>query len=74
MAEVVKISDHLEEVGDTYRMDPEELLENAKGMDFANLLILGQLPDGEIYASGSSNVGMALVLMELAKHQMIHED
>lgn len=72
MAEVVRLSDHLLEIGDNYRFDADELLENAKGQDFTNLLILGQNADGSIYISGASNAGMALVMMELAKHQLIH--
>jgi hypothetical protein len=72
MAEVVKLADHLTEIGDNYRFDADELLEDAKGQDFTNLLILGQCADGSLYISGASNAGMALVLMELAKHQLIH--
>jgi hypothetical protein len=72
MAEVVRLADHLEEIGDNYRFDPDELLENAKDGGFTNLLILGQCADGTLYVSGVSNVGMALVMMELAKHQLIH--
>lgn len=72
MAEVVRLADHLEEVGDNYRRDPDEMLEAAKGEDFTNLIILGQYRDGSLFVSGISNVGMALVMMELAKHQLVH--
>lgn len=74
MADVVRLADHLAEVGDGYRFDTDEMLENAKGGDFTNLLILGQNADGSLYISGASNVGTALVMMELAKFQMIHEE
>lgn len=74
MAEVVRLADHLQEIGDNYRFDADEMLENAKGQDFTNLLILGQCEDGTLYISGASNAGMALVMMELAKHQLIHGD
>ena len=72
MAEAVRLADHLEEVGDNYRNDPDQLLEDAKGGGFTNLLILAQCEDGSLFVSGMSNVGMALVMMELAKHQLIH--
>lgn len=62
------------EVGDHYRADPDEILENAKGAGFSNLLVIGQYEDGTLYVSGASNTGVALVLMELAKFQLIHGD
>ncbi len=72
MAEVVQLSDHLEEVGDAFRFDPDKILEDAKGGGFANLLVIGQYESGELFVSGASNVGSALILMELAKHELIH--
>jgi hypothetical protein len=59
------------EIGDGYRFDPDEILENAKGQGFACLAVLGTLPDGEIWVSGNANAGEIMVLMEQAKHQLV---
>lgn len=72
MAEVVNLSDHLEEVGSGYRFDPDQILEGAKGADFANVLVIGEYQDGSLYIAGASNAGETLILMERAKHQLIH--
>lgn len=71
MAEVVQLSDHLQEVGAGYRIDPDKVLEGAKGRDFTNLLVLGQHQDGTLYIAGASNAGECIILMELAKHELI---
>jgi len=59
------------EVGDSYRFDPDDVLETAKGQDFTCLAVLGQLSDGEIWITGNANVGELLVLMEQAKHKLV---
>ena len=67
---VVKLE--LVEVGEGFRFDPDELLEAAKGQAFTNLAILAQREDGSIWISASANAGETLILLELAKHQMLH--
>lgn len=69
MGKVVKLEPV--EIGSNYRFDPDEILEGAKGQDFANLVILGQLPDGSVWVTGNSNAGEILVMMEMAKHQLL---
>ena len=64
----------LVEVGENFRFDPDFLLEAAKGQGFERLAILGQKPGGELWVSGSANAGETLILLELAKHQIIHGD
>ncbi|RWK39245.1 hypothetical protein [Mesorhizobium sp.] len=59
------------EVGPGYRFDPDELLEAAKGHEFATLVIIGELPNGETWVSGSASVGEALVMIERGKHQLV---
>jgi hypothetical protein len=71
MAEVVKFNPML--VGEGYRFDPDQLLEAAKGRKFERLAIIGELPDGDIWVSGTANAGETLILIELAKHKVIHE-
>jgi hypothetical protein len=61
----------LVEVGEDVRFDADAILEAAKGKDFARVCVLGELPDGSIWVSGSANAGETIVLMELAKHQII---
>lgn len=67
---VVKLE--LVEVGDGFRFDPDAILEAAKGQGFTKLAIVAENPDGTIWASGSSNAGETLILLELAKHRIIH--
>lgn len=69
-AEVVKLE--LVEVGEGFRFEPDALLEAAKGQGFTRLAILGEQPDGKIWVSGSANAGETMILMELAKHQIVH--
>ncbi len=54
-------------VGENYRFDPDEILEKAKGRGFTNLAIIADLPDGELWLSGSANAGETLILIERAK-------
>lgn len=61
------------EVGEDYRFDPDTILEAAKGKDFSRLVIIGDLPDGEIWVSGTANGGESLILMELAKRAIVGE-
>jgi hypothetical protein len=59
-------------VGDGFRFDPDDLLEAAKGQGFTKLAIIGENPDGTLWVSGSANAGETIILIELAKHQIIH--
>lgn len=61
------------EVGEGFRFDADKLLEDAKGQNFETLVILGQLPDGELWISASGNTGESVILIELAKHKILHE-
>lgn len=70
MGEVHKLE--LVSVGEGYRIDPDEMLEATKGKPFVKLVILGELDNGDIYAAGSANAGESLILMELAKQQIIN--
>lgn len=62
----------LVEVGEGFRFDPDELLEAAKGQNFARLAILAEREDGTLWVSGTANAGETIILIELAKHQIIH--
>jgi hypothetical protein len=59
-------------VGDGAWLDPDQLLEAAKGRNFGRLAIIAENPDGTIWVSGSAGTGDTVVLLELAKHQIIH--
>ena len=62
----------LVEVGDDYRFDPDQILEAAKGRKFTRLVIIGELEDEEeLYVAGNANAGESLILMELAKLEVI---
>jgi len=62
----------LVEVGEGFRFDPDELLEAAKGQNLSRLAILAENPDGTMWVSGTANAGETVILIELAKHQIIH--
>jgi hypothetical protein len=72
MGKVVKLEPV--EIGSNYRFDPDEILEGDKGQEFTNLVILGQLSDGTVWVTGNSNAGEILVMMEMAKHQLLFEE
>lgn len=61
-------------VGDGYRFDPDEVLEAAKGQEFATMVILGVLVDGTLWVTGNANAGETLILMEQAKHALVFGD
>lgn len=69
MSNVVKFDPVV--VGEGYRFDADEILEAAKGQEFTNLAIIGELPDGEIWFSGMANAGETLILIERAKLKVI---
>lgn len=69
MTNVVKLEPV--EVGENFRFNPDELLEAAKGQGFTNLVILGELPDGETWVSGMANAGESLVMIERAKRIIV---
>lgn len=69
MSNVVKLEPV--EIGESFRFDPDQVLEDAKGQEFTCLAILGCLPDGEIWVSGNANAGEILVLMEQAKRKLV---
>lgn len=69
MSNVVKLEPV--EVGDGYRFDPDQVLEDAKGQEFSCLAVLGTTPDGEIWITGNANAGEILVMMEMAKRKLV---
>lgn len=71
MAEVININTKLEQVGEGYRFDGDVLLEGAKGQNFERLAIIGSMQDGSLWVSGTANAGETLILIEMAKLQML---
>jgi hypothetical protein len=69
MAEVLQF--HPQLVGEGFRFEPDKILEEAKGRGFTNVLIIGEMEDGEFWVSSAANAGEALVLMEKAKHKIV---
>lgn len=59
-------------VGEAYRLDADQILEEAKGKNYSRLVILGEIKDeADLYVAGTASVGESLILMELAKLQVI---
>ena len=71
MAEANVVEFHPTVVGEGYRFEPDKILEAAKGQGFTNIVIIGQLEDGDLWVSSAANAGEVLVLMELAKHKIV---
>lgn len=61
-------------IGEHFRHDPDELLEAAKGQAFTRLAILAERPDGTLWITGTANAGETIIMIELAKHQIVHGD
>jgi hypothetical protein len=74
MADVVRIADHLTEVGSDYRFNVDEVIEGTKGIGLENVLIVGEQADGTLVVRSACNAGEALVLMEKAKHRIVFGD
>jgi hypothetical protein len=77
--EIQPVSDNVHklqliEVGEDFRFDADAILEAAKGNSFARMSVIGELPDGSIWVTGSANVGETLILMEMVKRQLIFGD
>ncbi len=61
-------------VGDGYKFDADEILEAAKGHELETLVIVGQLPDGDLCVSSDVNAGTALILLHRAINQIVGAD
>ena len=70
MGEVTKLQPV--ELGEDFRFDPDEILEAAKGQDFTELCIIGRLPDGGLWVTGTANGGETLIHLERAKDFIVH--
>ena len=53
-------------VGEGYRFDSDELLEEAKGQGFQTLVIISEFENGDTWISGSANAGESLIALELS--------
>lgn len=69
MSEVLKFSPKV--VGEGFRFDPDQILDGAKGQEFATICVIGHYLGGELWISGSANAGETLILLELAKHHLL---
>lgn len=59
--------------GDQVRLDAEAVLDGAKGRDWDRLMVIGQVVgEDRVYVAGNANAGETLILMELAKLQIIN--
>ena len=62
----------LVEVGEEFRFDPDKVLEDAKGQGFSRLLIVGEVPGQDaLWVSGNANAGETMILLEVAKLQIV---
>lgn len=68
-AEIVPL--RLVSVGEGFRFNPDVILSAAMGQEFTNLVILGEMPHGELYVAGMANAGEALIMIERAKAKIV---
>lgn len=66
---VVKLQ--LVDVGEGYRFEADHILEAAKGHDLTSVAVVGTLPDGSLWLSGSAGAPETLMLLERAKAKLI---
>jgi hypothetical protein len=70
---VVRLSPHLTTVGPGYKFDVDEVLEGAKGQGLEQVVIVGVQPNGMPWVSSAQNLAETVVLLERAKHWLLHE-
>ena len=61
-------------VGEGFRLNPDEMLENTKGNGLKKLCIIGETEDGELYIAGSDNLGETLMLLLRLQHKIARGD
>lgn len=59
-----------ESVGDGYYVDPDVVLTEAIG-EYTNVVVVGQTEDGALDVVGSSTMGEANLLLDLAKKHLL---
>ena len=64
---------HLHLYKEPEEVDIDKLLESAKGKGLVQLLVLGELPCGHLLLISSHLRGDALLLLEKARHMIVHE-
>jgi len=70
MTNVVKFDPVI--VGENFRFDGDEILEAAKGRQWSRLMIIGEIEgEDDLYIAGNANAGETLILMEMAKRDLI---
>lgn len=76
MSRVVKFVPR--ELGERFRSDPDEILADARGAGFTSLIVIGHWddvnPGEDIWIGSNANVGETVLLLERAKHKLIHGD
>jgi hypothetical protein len=71
MAKVIELVP--EEVGDSYAFNADQILENNKGK-FESLVLIGEDEDGDLVIYSTHNVGVANIMLDMAKQQLVARD
>ena len=58
-------------VGSGYRFKQDQILDEAKGTEFALLCVLGEDSEGDLYVAGNANAGEIMILLERAKKRIV---
>lgn len=60
------------EVGEEYRRAADDVLKGAMKKRFTNLVIIGEVEgEDDLYIAGMANAGESIIMMELAKMDLI---
>lgn len=62
---------HPVEVGDGFRFEADAILEAAKGHEFTTVLVIAQMPDGDLWVSSSAGAGETLILLKHAERRVV---
>ena len=62
------------ELGLTGRLDPNQVLDDAKAEGFKTVIVIGEMEDGALGIASNANIGVTLILLERAKYTMLFDE
>jgi hypothetical protein len=72
MGEVVSLSG--QPVGDGSHIDCDAVIQASVGEGLIQVVVIGILPDGDVFTAGSHGLAETLLLLERAKHCILFEE
>lgn len=72
MADVLKFKPV--SLGTLARLDPNEILDDAKAEGFSTVIVIGEMEDGALGIASNANIGVTMILLERAKYTMLFDE